>query len=178
MAEGRDFSALMDVWENPDISVGGKIWGSFLWLLLQKFFWAAVILFFILKSCGSGGDKISSIEDLRGTTWQSNDNVGATVWFKLTLNKDDTYDAWASVPSVGYWDNHHSGKYSVSEGRSSENGKKFFCVTLQNPQTLLRNLCVYADESDPEAQFTDFCDMKGVWSGRNVYAKQTDENPW
>jgi len=179
MAENRDFSALMDVWHNPDNSIWNKIVGTFLWILLQKFFWAAVILFVILQMCSScSGNKISSAEDLKGTTWQSNGNVGSTVWFKLTLNNDNTYDAWASVPSVGHWDNHHKGRYSVSEGRSSDNGRKFFCITLQDPETLLRNLCVYADESNPEAQFTDFCEMKDMWSGRIIYAKRTNKNPW
>jgi hypothetical protein len=172
-----DYS-LRDVWVDSDESFVMKIAGTLWWLITQKIFWGGVVLLVVLKLCVGGGSKMSSAEDLRGTTWQNTNGVGYSVWFKLTLNKDNTYDAWASVPSVGHWDNHHSGTYSVSEGRSSENGKKFFCVSLNNPQTLLRNLCVYADESDPEAQFTDYCDMKGVFGGRNIYAQQTNKNPW
>jgi len=131
-----------------------------------------MVMFLSLSSCGSNA--LQTTNDLKGTTWQHTKN-GSAVWWKVVLHENGTYDEWGSTPSVGKWDNHCSGKYTVSEERAEQNGSRYYCVTLENSNLLVRTLCVFANTENPYAAFNDYC---GFANDGRIDATRTDENPW
>jgi len=142
---------------------------------------ALVTLSVGFSSCGGGSgssnSSISSIEDLKGKTWQYTQS-GAQYWFKLKINNDNTFEGWTASPSDGKWGNPVTGSYSVmsTEQRDIENGRQIFMISLGNVESTLkglRYLIIY--KGDTQIRFAS---NPSYYDPSFVVANQTDANPW
>lgn len=140
-----------------------------------------VVLSINFSSCTGGGGNsytsanISSIEDLKGKTWQYTGS-SANGWYKVKINSNNTYDAWFSAPAQGEWENHISGSYSVdTTKRDMTNGKILIVIYLENCSLAGLNYLI-AYKGTAGVRFSS--DPSIYKGGEGVVADQTDRNPW